>query len=93
MGLKSRICAYVVLGVVLLVVFDPRTWGQSLDSHGDEVGILLGGMFLIGAATAVVVLTAIVVATEYAFKANQRRRLPREGTSSRATETGRSWYE
>jgi len=82
--------------MVLVVTLDPRTWGQEVEGHGDEIGVVLGAQWAASFLLAMLVLAAVVVAVETVVRARARTREDSSGTSSSRMEDPaptRSWYE
>ncbi len=92
MSAGVRVALYAVLGLVLVVAFDPRTWGHEVEARGgDEIGLVLGAQWAASFLAAMIVLGAVVVAVE----ANHRARAAKCAGSSTPVDTppNRSWYE
>lgn len=93
MSARLRITLYTVLGLILVVAFDPRTWGGEVETrHGDEIGLLLGAQWLGGLLMAMIVLAVVVVTVETTHRTRAAKRAA-SSTRSEDTPGNRSWYE
>ncbi|MBB6626054.1 hypothetical protein H5V45_01855 [Nocardioides sp. KIGAM211] len=88
----ARCGVYAGVLVVLVVVLDPRTWGASYDTHGDEIGIVHGAQAGWSLVMALSVLAAIVVTTESILRSRSDRR-PGGRDERDAELPARSWYD
>ena len=92
MSAGVRVVSYAALGLVLVVAFDPRTWGHEVEARGgDEIGIVLGVQWAASFLAAMIVLAAVVIAVEAGHRVRAAKRA--ESSTSADTPTNRSWYE